>query len=225
MSDVEAKELYKRAGIKDTDSVVREATKYGAPKGYNANRIYDEVINIDPDSANGLSVRLGDLAKMSANQKFSPAIAANLGIINSANIAPEETVIIPKEELFSSFVGVKEAAENLDKNKEVVYNENSESTASRIPTKEVLFEIQNIGTNVAFYHAVVISDEHIILVYDNTFKHGHRYFPPVELAAPMACMCKGNDSVFLVEPTNIQFDFGNYSFCIFAIKQKATAEV
>lgn len=47
------------------------------------------------------------------------------------------------------------------------------------PTREIRFELGQGGTALARYHAFVVEDTFIVLVYDNRFEYGHQYLPPV----------------------------------------------
>lgn len=93
------------------------------------------------------------------------------------------------------------------------------------PTVEVTFELQHFGTHTAHYHDVITRyPGFIVLVYNNAYRGGNKYFPQVrEDAPPMALNVVGKPKVYLVLTTGFQYAYGDLEFAILMVERQTDA--
>jgi len=200
-------------GLKPTDAVVKQASDFGAPKGVDPHAVKNKLVTIDPGTEHEATVKVSELGRLFG--KEDKVVTAPVEDEEAKEIIVDDPGIVrdapgPPSGLLEKF------KETLNKSKPVVYNENSENST---PTHEVLFEIKHFGNQTAFYHDVILTDDYIVLAYNNAFMYKCKYFPSSTIKEPFACTCKGISKIFLIKPTNVLFDYHNMSFCVLEILQ------
>jgi len=88
------------------------------------------------------------------------------------------------------------------------------------PTFRVEFEIHGIPfKQEAYYHQIIRNDANLVLVFDRRAIGYPRNFP-LATDADMAAHIEGQDVVYRVHTTGIQFPFLDYDLCILLIKSE-----
>ncbi len=70
------------------------------------------------------------------------------------------------------------------------------------------------------YHEVIKNDCVLVLVYNNNFKGGGKFFPPVTDKL-MAVKVEGHDNVYFVNSYGTRFQHGGCEYCLLVIDQDA----
>lgn len=94
------------------------------------------------------------------------------------------------------------------------------ATSAPTPETKVTFELEGWGSFDAVYHEVIKNDCVLVLVYDNSFKSGMKFFPPAT-DKRMAVHITGQDVVYFVHSYNIRFVHGGCEYCILVVEQDA----
>lgn len=92
----------------------------------------------------------------------------------------------------------------------------SQGPSVALPEAKVSFEMEGWGTMEAAYHEVIKNDCVLVLVWDNNFKGGMKYFPPSTDKA-IRVRITGTDKVFDVNSYGTRFQHGNYEYCLLVI--------
>lgn len=90
------------------------------------------------------------------------------------------------------------------------------------PTIQVTFEMEHFGRLSVNYHDVIIQPGFIVLVYDNRFSGGTKYFPPaaaVENPPRTALNVVGTNEAYLIQTTGVQYTHGVFEYCVLMIEQ------
>jgi len=91
---------------------------------------------------------------------------------------------------------------------------------NKAPSKWVTFEVEVFGALRVNYHNVLIENGFIVLVYDNTYTGGEMWVPPSgDETPPLAMHIDGDDTVYLVLTTGLQYSHGDNTYCILMIEQ------
>lgn len=99
------------------------------------------------------------------------------------------------------------------------------NNAVQPPTVKVTFEVAGFGTFETAYHRVVRGDDDIslVLVYDNRFQGGLKYFPQPS-DSPMFVDVHDLPCVFQVRSAGLRFVVDNLEMCVLLIEQVAEKE-
>jgi hypothetical protein len=88
------------------------------------------------------------------------------------------------------------------------------------PTQQVTYEIPNYGPLDTFYHQVIRSGGHLILVFDK--RHvGQRGFPRHN-DNPLGMRIHGTDNLFMVQTTGIEFELDSKALCLLQIMSEGS---
>ena len=91
------------------------------------------------------------------------------------------------------------------------------------PEIEATFEMQGLGQNVTYYHAVVAVPGFLVVIYDERYR-GPRYFPPDNTELQLAVQFSHRPEVYLVNPTGLNYTYENKRHCILSVSQIVTPE-
>jgi hypothetical protein len=91
------------------------------------------------------------------------------------------------------------------------------------PETQVTFEIDGWGSFEAMYHEVIKNDCVLVLVFDNRFKGGGKYFPP-STDKLMAVKVANKDTVYFVHSYGTKFQHDNFEYCMLVIEQDQVME-
>ncbi len=97
---------------------------------------------------------------------------------------------------------------------------NPQATAVPTPQIRVQFEVEKLGTMESVYHDVIIGANFVLLCYKTAFVYGSKYFPPASDPQPrMAMKIDGQNEVYLVIPTGVQYSYEGTDFCLLMLTQ------
>lgn len=83
------------------------------------------------------------------------------------------------------------------------------------PTQQVTFEIPGYGPLDAFYHQVIRTGDHLVLVFDK--RHvGNRSFPR-HSNGQLGMRVHGTDNLFMVQTTGIEFELDSKALCLLSV--------
>lgn len=88
------------------------------------------------------------------------------------------------------------------------------------PGTTVTFEMEGWGKLDAAYHEVIKNDGLLVLVYDNRYKNGMRYWPPTTDRL-IAVRIANQGEVYFVNSYGNRFTHSDYEYCILVIDQES----
>lgn len=91
------------------------------------------------------------------------------------------------------------------------------------PAIKVIFETEGWGTFEANYHEVIRNDCLLVLVYNNKFKGGMKFFPPASDKL-IAVEIMDSDKIFFVHSYDNRFQHKDCEYCILIIEQISEKE-
>jgi hypothetical protein len=95
--------------------------------------------------------------------------------------------------------------------------------ATEAPGRRVQYELQGYGQLEAWYHEIIIQDDKMILVYNNEFTGGQKFFPSGD--KQIAVAVAGTGLCYLAQPTGIQYPQGNSEHCVLLIQKSVPYDI
>lgn len=83
------------------------------------------------------------------------------------------------------------------------------------PAQQVTYEVPGYGPLDNFYHQVIRTGDHLVLVYDKRYV-GQRGFPR-HSDSQLGMRVHGTDNLFVVQTTGIEFELDSKSLCLLSI--------